>query len=302
MRWAAGPGQSPTPYRAPPPPAKKAWGCLKWFGLLFVAAFTMCCCLVSAVVESADDPLDWKTIVPPTDATDLGTALIPGDLSAELARHYQWRQAFSSLGLGYGISHELHTEVLDGFERLSSEFHYRNGAGNQFTWAPPPECRGQEWACVFDTMVRDSASRIEPLTELFRRRQADGHLDALQLTQLVVAFVQNITYRLPTEDAAAFGMLTPVTVVADGSGDCDSKALLSVIILRQLGVDAQMLLASGLGHAALGVALPVPGKKFRHGAKKYAFVEVTQPGWAVGVVPPQWDVDKAWKVIPVQVP
>lgn len=284
------------------PAQSKGGGCLKWFAFLLFMSFLMCCCLVSAVIESADDPLDWKTIVPPTDAKDLGTALLPAELSPELARRYQWRQAFSSLGLGYGISHELHTEVLDAFALLSQEFRYRNGVNNQFTWAPPPECRGQEWQCVFDTLARDSASHLAPLTELFRRRQADRGLDALQLTQLVVAFVQNITYRLPTEDAAAFGMLTPVTVVADGSGDCDSKALLSVIILRQLGVDAQVLLASGLGHAALGVALPVPGKKFKHGSKKYAFVEVTQPGWAVGVVPPQWDVARAWKVIPVQVP
>lgn len=291
------------PYRAPPP-AKKAGGCLKWVGFLFFMSLAMCCCLVSAVVESVDDPLDWKTVAPPTDATDLGTALIPASLSPELARHYQWRQAFSSLGLGYGISQELHQQVLDDFELLGKDFRYRNGVGNQFTWAPPSDCRGHEWECVFDALARDNASRIAPLTELFRLRQDSNRLDALQLTQLVVAFVQNITYRLPTEDAAMFGMLTPVTVVAEGSGDCDSKALLSVIILRQLGVDAQMLLATGLGHAALGVALPVPvpGKKFKHAGRKYAFVEVTQPGWGVGVVPPQWDVNRAWKVIPVRVP
>lgn len=297
MRWADGPVQY-----APPPPAKKGGGCLKWVFFLLLGSFALCCCIMTAVVETAEDPLDWRAVVPSTSAADLGTALIPGTLPPERAHRYEWRQAFDALGLGYGISEEEHQRVRDAFAALAREFRYHNGAGNQFTWSPPAQCRSEEWACVFDTMVRDSAEDIAPLTELFRRRQQERQLDALEVTQLVVAFVQNITYRLPTEDDAAFGMLTPVTVVADGSGDCDSKALLSVLVLRQLGVDAQMLLASGLGHAALGVALPVPGKKFKLGAKKYAFVEVTQPGWGVGVVPPQWDVAKAWKVIPVQVP
>lgn len=297
MRWASGPAQY-----APPPPAKKGGGCLKWVLLLLGGAFALCCCISSAIVESAEDPLDWTAVVPSTSAADLGTALLPGTLPPEAARRYQWRQSLEALGLGYGISQELHQQVLDDFAALSHEFRYHNGEGNRFTWAPPAQCKDQEWACVFDTMARDSAADLAPLSELFRRRQREQQLDALQVTQLVVTFVQNITYRLPTEDSAAFGMLTPVTVVADGSGDCDSKALLTVVLLRQLGVDAQMLLASGLGHAALAVALPVPGKKFKHGPTKYAFVEVTQPGWGIGVVPPQWDVANAWKVIPVQVP
>ena len=41
-------------------------------------------------------------------------------------------------------------------------------------------------------------------------------------------------------------MLPPVIVVADGSGDCDSKALLAVVLLRQLGVDAVVLLGSAV--------------------------------------------------------
>lgn len=302
MRWASGPGQPPAPYRAPPPPVKKGGGCLKWVMLLLGGSFLLCCCLTSAVLESVEDPLDWQAVVPTTGASSLGVALMPGDLSPESARHYHWRQQFTSLELGYGVSDEVHQQVETDFSDLSDRFHYRSGIGNNFTWAPPLACSKREWQCVFDELARDNAADIAPLTELFRQQQRQKKLDARQLTELVVTFVQNITYRLPTEDTAAFGMLPPVIVVADGSGDCDSKALLSVVILRQLGVDAVVLLASGLGHAALGVALPVTGKKFPHAGKKYAFVEVTQPGWAIGALPPEYDVARAWKVIPVEVP
>lgn len=301
MRWAAGPGQQPTPYRAPPPPAKSGGGCLKWVLLLMGGSFLMCCCILSAVVESAKDPLDWQTVVPATGSASLGVALMPSELSPEEARHYSWRQAFSKWELGYGVSTDIHVQVESDFADMSERYSYRPGEGNNFTWAPPVACRKREWQCVFDELVRDNEDDIAPLTELFRRKQQEQNLDARQVTELVVSFVQNITYRLPTEESAAFGMLPPVIVVADGSGDCDSKALLAVVILRQLNVDAVVLLASGLGHAALGVGLPVSGKKFPYQGKKYAFVEVTTPGWALGHLPPEYDVDKAWKVIPVTV-
>lgn len=302
MRWASAPGQPPTPYRAPPPPVKKGGGCLKWVLFFMGGSFLLCCCLSAAVVESADDPLDWKAVIPATGSASLGVALLPADLSPGKARHYNWRQAFASWELGYGVSSDIHDQVETAFADMSERYSYRPGSGNNFTWAPPVACKKKEWQCVFDELVRDNGDDIAPLTELFRRKQQEKQLDQRQLTELVVTFVQNIKYRLPTEDTAAFGMLPPVIVVADGSGDCDSKALLAVVILRQLGVDAVVLLASGLGHAALGVSLPVTGKKFPHAGKKYAFVEVTTPGWALGALPPEYDVDKAWKVIPVDVP
>lgn len=305
MRWAE-PGQPP-PMRPPPTPAKKGGGCLKWVLLLMGGSFLMCCCLSLAAVESADDPLDWKKVITPETAPNanevsMGLALVPDDLGSDTARRYHWRQQHAAWFLGYGVSEEVHDEVYRQFGELADEFAFRQGKGTSFTWSAPSGCRDREWQCVFDALARDNADDVRPLTDLFRKVQQEKKLDALQTTELVVTFVQNITYRLPTEETAAFGMLPPAIVVADGSGDCDSKALLAVVILQQLGVDAVVLLGSALGHAALGVALPVTGKKFVYGGKKYVFVEVTTPGWALGSLPPEYDVPKAWKVIPVAVP
>jgi len=304
MRWASGPGQPPAPYVRPAPPPAKGPGCFRVVMLVMVGAFLFCCCFVSAVAESTDDPLDWNQVTKdiPTNLgpqTSLGLALVPEDLEPSGARHYKWRQQMTAWELGYGLSSDVHQQVYDDFGELSERFSYRPGKGTSFTWSPPPACNQREWECVFASLAHDNADDIAPLTALFRKKKEEQSLDALEVTKLVVSFVQNIKYRLPTEETAAFGLLPPAIVVADGSGDCDSKALLAVVILKQLGVDAVVLLASGLGHAALGVALPVPGKKFQ---KKYAFVEVTTPGWAVGALPPEYDIKNAWKVINVTMP
>lgn len=304
MRWAE-PGQPVV--RPPPPPAKKGGGCLKWTLVLMGGSFLMCCCLSMAAAESAEDPLDWKRIVTPeqtplANEVPIGDALVPETLTASEARRYHWRQTHAAWGLGYGLSTSVHDEVYRDFKKLADRFSFRQGSGTNFTWVAPTGCRDREWQCVFDTLARDNADNVRPLTELFRKVQQEKSLDARQTTELVVSFVQNITYRLPTEESAAFGMLPPSIVVSDGSGDCDSKALLAVVMLQQLGIDAVVLLGSSLGHAALGVALPVTGKKFAYGGKRYAFVEVTTPGWTLGALPPEYDVPRAWKVVPVAVP
>lgn len=295
-----------TPMPPRPPAPQKKGGCLKWVLLALGGSFLCCCCMSLAAFENPEDPLEWKGLklpdVPVAGETELGTALIPADLPAAAARHYRWRENLGRWALGYGLSEEEHDSIYRHHEVLATRFHYRSGEGTNFTWRPPAECLDKEWKCVFDTMARDNVDDITPLTELFRRVQREKGLNALQTTELVVSFVQNITYRLPTEETAAFGMLPPAIVVGDGSGDCDSKALLSVMVLRQLGVDAVILLGSSLGHAALGVALPVSGKKFSYRGVKYAYVEVTAPGWVVGKLPPEYDVPLAWKVIPVNVP
>jgi len=306
MRWAAAPGQPPAPYVRLPPPPKKGGGCFRVFMGLLVVSFLLCCCLVSAVAESVDDPMNWEQVthvapvVGPKES--LGDALVPGDLDPENARRYAWRKRVQAYELGYGVSTEVHRNVEQDFDDLARRFDYVAGDGMNFTWVPPPNCRSKEWECVFSALAHDNADNIAPLTELFRKRSQAENLDARQLTELVVSFVQNIKYRLPTEESAAFGLIPPTMVVSEGNGDCDSKALLAVIILRQLGIDANVLLASGLGHASLGVALPATGRKFTLNRTKYAFVEVTTPGWAIGTVPPEYDVANAWKVIPVAVP
>ena len=126
MRWAAAPGQPPTPYRAPPPPVKKGGGCFKWLMLLMGGAFLLCCCLTSAVLESANDPLDWKAVVPTTGSASLGLALLPAELPPAEARHYKWRQSLKESGresfCGRGILQDDFTSARHGVRGLLIHF------------------------------------------------------------------------------------------------------------------------------------------------------------------------------------
>lgn len=256
----------------------------------------LCCCLGGMLTAAGGDTrgFDPGALIGPEVA--LGSITVPEDYRLG-ARTYHWRDR-QRYGLGYGISPEVHGEVDDAHAALARKFSYRpSGAGGQFTWIPPPGCQPQAWKCVFNMTADDSADHIAPLTELFRQERVRAGLDLRTTAQLVVTFVQNITYRLPTE--TYFELLPPEIVVADGSGDCDSKALLAAMMLKDLGIPTAMLYSRSLAHAALGVAMPGTGKSFSQGGRKYLFVEVTYPGWAIGTIPPQYDKPKAWEVLPL---
>lgn len=258
----------------------------------------MCCCLGSALMAAgAEGVKDWSPTIAAGPETNLGTAAVPEDLGREAGRTYRWRH-HDRYALGYGISSDVRSETDGEHEKLARRFSYHSTGSGPFTWIPPASCQPQPWSCVFNETASASAANITPLTDLFRQRQTQAGLDIRATTELVVTFVQNITYRLPTE--AYFELLPPELVVADGSGDCDSKALLAGMMLKELGLETAMLYSRPLAHAALGVALPGPGKGFSLGGKTYKFVEVTYPGWAIGTVPPQYDKPKLWEVLPIR--
>ena len=262
---------------------------------LLLGGSTLCCCLGGMLtLAGLDDAKGWDPInAVAGPEVSLGDAVVPSDLAHSLERNYRWKNG-KRYGLGYGISSEVHDGVDTEHANLAKRFSYHSTGSGPFTWIPPPGCQPQPWACVFNETAQSSAANIAPLTDLFRQQ----NLELRATVELVVTFVQNITYRLPTE--TYFELLPPEIVVADGSGDCDSKALLAAMMLKDLGVDTAMLYSRNLAHAALGVALPGTGTAFTHGRTKYLFVEVTYPGWAIGTIPPQYDKPKMWEVLPLR--
>jgi hypothetical protein len=152
-------------------------------------------------------------------------------------------------------------------------------------------------ACVYAELMRSNAKPVRALGERFVARVRSQHLSAPQAAELIVTFVQGIRYEVPGEQP--FGVLPPALVPAQNRGDCDSKALLAAMLLRQVGIDAVVLSSERLGHAAVGVGLPGPGMALEHAGRSYRYAEVTSEGWPIGMVPPKYDKPRLWNVMPV---
>jgi hypothetical protein len=122
-------------------------------------------------------------------------------------------------------------------------------------------------------------------------------MGAPELARLIVAYVQSIEYRLVKEDP--YGLVPPAIVV-NSSGDCDSKSLLAIMLLRTVGVDAVMLVSNTAQHAMVGVGLPLGRDRIPHRGRKYAAVEITHPNWPIGRMPPKLASHRDWQVVPVR--
>ena len=109
----------------------------------------------------------------------------------------------------------------------------------------------------------------------------------------MLAFVQAIPYELPDDP---FGLKPPPSVMAERSGDCDSKSLLLHIMLESAGIDSVIIGSKSHAHSMVGIAVTAPGKTFEFRGRRYAFAETTAIGSPIGHINPPLLSPSDWKV------
>ncbi len=294
------------------PPSSPGKTLLKLFLVLFTAA--SCCCflglrwLVSLDVHSvapspAPEPTQEPVPAPTLElagarGVHLGLALIPTSTPLNQARTFEWRAESltpAEYRVGYGLGASLERTIESDHQAYGRRMHFRSLGPDRFTYHAPPGCQ-TDMRCIYEELMRSNAEPVRVLGDRFVEHIREQRLDPVEAAELIVSFVQRIHYAQP--DDQPFGILPPALVPAQDRGDCDSKAVLAVMLLRQAGIDAAILYSDPLSHAAVGVALPVRGPPFRLGGRVYRYAELTTEGWPLGMIPPQHDKPHLWKVLP----
>lgn len=288
-------------------PPSSPWKTLfKVFLVLFVAA-SGCCFLglrwLATLEVHSLVPAPAPTQEPPSELVDargihLGTALIPTSTPRSQARTFEWRVeslAPPEYRLGYGLGPSLERALVREHQAYGRRLHFRALGKDRFTYRAPPGCES-DMRCIYAELMRSNAEPVRILGNRFVEHIRERRLGPVEAAELIVTFVQRIHYAQP--DDQPFGILPPALVPAQDRGDCDSKAVLAVMLLRQAGIDSALLYSDPLSHAAVGVALPVRGYPFRLGDHVYRYAELTTEGWPLGMIPPQHDKPHLWKVLP----
>lgn len=232
---------------------------------------------------------------------DLGLATFPAGTPKDGAALHAWTAKTlrpPSYTLGYALGQPEAEELRAAFRRYARAVRFVPGEGGKFSWTPPRGCAGG-MRCVFDELAAKSRAGVEPIAAIFKRRQKEGKLDAAQIAALIVGFVQYIRYEIPKEEP--FGLLPPALVAHQKRGDCDSKALLAHMLLREVGVGSVMLSSVAHRHAMLGIALPSPGTMFTYEGRRYAFTECTAKGSPIGHINPELLRPNDWRAVPVKI-
>ena len=93
-----------------------------------------------------------------------------------------------------------------------------------------------------------------------------------ELAAALLSWTQGFTYE---RNPSGSDFVNLPDSFASKRGDCDSRAMLMVLILNQLGVDAILLVSPEYSHAVCAVDCPGKGARYRFGGKDYLIADTT---------------------------
>jgi hypothetical protein len=130
------------------------------------------------------------------------------------------------------------------------------------------------WSRFYRMIYRDTYRKMDPLYRamIFEGLRPGGEPAAL--AGELLAFVQNFEYDR-TWNLADFA--APQEVLISGTGDCDSLAILYVILLKHYGVEGILMVSSRYSHALAAADVTGPGARFPFEGTNYLVAETTAP-------------------------
>jgi hypothetical protein len=132
-------------------------------------------------------------------------------------------------------------------------------------------------------------------------------LNTQNMADMIVSMVQDIPYvalspnndcqSWPCNTNVALGLQTPNEFLYNLKADCDTRALLLYLTLRNFGYDAVILGSPAYQHAVIGIAIPAQGTYKMYQGKRYYVWETTSLGWQLGNISPNVSDMNQWFVI-----
>jgi hypothetical protein len=133
------------------------------------------------------------------------------------------------------------------------------------------EIRYAAWQRYYRIIFRDSYMRLLPVT-LKLKPLLDKTAKETGAPAALLSWFQDFAYSRPDNFS---GFQPPLDCIFTAKGDCDSLGMAYIIILRQLGFDAILLVSEKYSHALAAVDIPGEGARFDFEGKRYLVAEMT---------------------------
>lgn len=127
------------------------------------------------------------------------------------------------------------------------------------------------WRRFYRMIARDSFRRVERLAFAISR-ELGPVLDPRKRAEVLVRWTQGFTYERNLEGA---DFVNPLAAAVDGRGDCDSRALLVLLLLAHDNVEGVLLVSSVHAHALAGLDVEGPGARFPFAGRDWLVAETT---------------------------
>lgn len=193
-------------------------------------------------------------------------------------------------------------------EQQSTELITRNYAwtygGEQWTWELPipnslynyyqeiPRSPTPNYSIYVTHPLDDTF--IELLVSKFEKAAQEKGFSDLQKVEFAISFVQSLPYTTdsvttPYDEYPRY----PIETLVDNGGDCEDTSILTASLLYELGYGVVLIIFPE--HCAVGVlgGEGIYGSYFNHDGGKYFYLETTNTGWGIGIIPEEYEDAKA---------
>ena len=156
-------------------------------------------------------------------------------------------------------------------------------------YKPATEEGNAAWERYYRMIYRDNYSRLDYPAALIKEK-----LSADEMPQKLLTWVQGFEYKR----TAGSDLISPISAAAYHVGDCDSRALLYIILLNHYGIDSALMVSSVYSHAMAAVDIEGPGARMLIDKKGYLVAETTADV-ALGQIASDMADPANWIVIPL---
>ena len=146
----------------------------------------------------------------------------------------------------------------------------------------------------YNLIYRDNYSRVKSLSTLILKNLDVDINNSEETVKNLVFFIQNFKFKRKE----IIDIISPLESLYSFTGDCDSRVLLLLIILHQIGIDAIMLYSPKYEHAAIGINIKGDGVRIKFNGKSYLFANLNNV-MDIGLFPDKMTEFSAW--IPMKI-
>jgi len=186
---------------------------------------------------------------------------------------------------------EKHYEYLYGPNQWTWDLHIPQSLYDYYRTAPRPPTPNYS---VYITHPWDD-EYTDILVSKFNRIANEEGFSELQKIEFTAAFVQNLKYTAdsvttPYDEYPRY----PLETLVDEGGDCEDTSILLASLINRMGYGVVLIIFPDK-HCAVGVSggQGIHGTYFVHNGAKYYYLETTAPGWGLGMVPEEFQSEKA---------
>ena len=136
------------------------------------------------------------------------------------------------------------------------------------------ELSDSAWARYYRLIYRDNYNRLRRIASIVNREISEDFesLSPLEKSSVLLTWIQTFEY-IRTGTLSDF--MSPIDTVMEAAGDCDSRALLYIILLEYNSIDSILMVSSEYSHSLAGVAVDGGGAHYYHEGSEYLIAETT---------------------------